>query len=197
MTKIILASASPRRRELLSSAGIAHEVLVADIVEAPRANETPETYAARNAFEKTLTVASRHVPKGTNAVVLGCDTIVVKDGDILEKPKDAAEAKHMLKRLSATSHTVVSGFCLIDGKTHEKLDAQIVKSVVTFRALTDLEIDRYIATGEPFDKAGAYGAQGRGAVFVEKLEGSYTNVVGLPLCQVVESLKTFANLTLF
>lgn len=197
MTKIILASASPRRRELLSSAGIAHEVLVADIVEIPRASESPETYAARNAFEKTLTVCSRHVPKGTNAVVLGCDTIVVKDGDILEKPKDATEAKHMLKRLSGTTHTVVSGFCLIDGKDHQQLDAQIVKSIVTFRALSDTEIDRYIATGEPFDKAGAYGAQGRGAVFVEKLDGSYTNVVGLPLCQVVESLKSFANLNLF
>ena len=200
--RLILASASPRRRELLASAGLTCEVVVAGIDERPQWGELPLAYAARNAREKAVFVAQNDPLKTARAVVLAADTIVVSaQNQILEKPRDAAHARQMLQALSDKTHSVVSGYALVNGTTGEILECQTVQTLVLFRALSALEIDIYIATGEPFDKAGSYGIQGKAAHFVRALDGSYTNVVGLPLAEVVVALQryfvssTFRNVT--
>ena len=186
---LILASASPRRRELLSSLGLDFEVVVAGIDEKPWDQEKPTSYALRNASEKAREVWQR---QGGDALVLAADTIVVKDEHILEKPADADHAMSMLRQLSGRSHEVITGVCLLqarDGILREWGDA--VRTAVHFRALSEDEMSAYVATGEPMDKAGSYAIQGGAAAFVEGYEGSYSNVVGLPL-ETVERLLNVA-----
>ncbi len=172
--RVVLASSSPRRRELLTLIGIPHAVSPADIDETPFAEEEPRPHAERLARGKASVVAARE----PNAVVVAADTIVVVDGDILGKPRDEAEAASMLRRLSARQHVVFTAVAVArDGAV-----ASDVESVdVTFRELSDADIARYIATREPMDKAGAYGIQGFGATIVTRIDGDYFAVMGLAL----------------
>ncbi len=179
--QVILASQSPRRRELLTLIGIAHEVLPADIDESLLPGEQPAPHAERLARAKAHTIAERE----PGAIVIAADTIVVVDGDVLGKPRDAAEAHAMLGRLSGRTHTVLTAIAVASGSRTESA----VESVeVTFRALSDSEIAAYIATGEPMDKAGAYGIQGYGATIVERVNGDYFSVMGLGLRRLVDLL---------
>jgi septum formation protein len=180
--RVILASSSPRRRELLSLVGIAHEVRPADIDEAYLRGERPAEHAERLAREKARVVAVA-VPE---AVAIGADTIVVIDGDVLGKPRDPAHAAEMLRRLSGRSHRVITAVAA----AWRGASASAVEEVgVTFRALTEPEIAAYIATGEPMDKAGAYGIQGFGATIVERVDGDYFAVMGLALNRLVRLLE--------
>jgi septum formation protein len=182
MARIILASQSPRRRELLSLIGIPHDVRPADLDESALPGESPAPHAERLARAKAESVAATE----PDAVVIGADTIVVLDGDILGKPRDTFEASAMLQRLSGRTHTVLTAVAVTrDGRT-----VSGVESVeVTFRPLTTEQIDAYIATGEPMDKAGAYGIQGFGAVIVERVHGDYFAVMGLALGRLVNLLE--------
>jgi septum formation protein len=180
--RVILASASPRRRELLSLIGIAHEVRPADIDESLFPGERPAAHAERLARTKAHTIAERE----PDAVVIAADTIVVVDGDVLGKPADEAAARAMLKRLSGRTHIVLTAIAVARGARTESA----VESVdVTFRTVTDDEIGSYIATGEPMDKAGAYGIQGFGATIVERVDGDYFSVMGLGLRRLIELLE--------
>ena len=172
--RVVLASSSPRRRELLTLIGIPHSVSPADIDETPFIGEQPYPHAERLARGKATVVATRE----PNAVVLAADTIVVVDGDILGKPRDEPEAGVMLRRLSGRRHTVLTAIAI----ARESVIVSGVESVdVTFRALSDEDITRYIATREPMDKAGAYGIQGFGATIVTRIDGDYFAVMGLAL----------------
>ena len=175
--RIVLASASPRRADLLRAAGFLFDVVPAEIDERRLADEPPEDYARRLATGKVAAVAGGY----RDRPVLGADTIVVIDGLVLGKPSNTAEAVSMLTRIAGRTHEVVTGVALRLGDT---LAAAIEVTRVTLVPLTPDEIDRYVATGEPMDKAGAYGAQGLASRYVERVEGSYTNVVGLPLSVV-------------
>lgn len=179
---LILASASPRRRELLASAGLEFAVVVPEIDETPLPGETPRDTVLRLAREKASAIAARH----PQARVLAADTTVVLDGRMLEKPKDTDEARRMLRSLSGRTHEVLTAYALWQNDT---LHSDVCTTRVTFRALTDTEIETYIATGEPMDKAGAYGIQSGAAHMVRSLEGSYTNVVGLPLAEIMVMLS--------
>lgn len=181
--RVILASQSPRRRELLTLVGIAHEVMPADINEDVREGEDPAAYTERLAREKAAVIAARH----PDALVIAADTTVVVDGEILGKPAAAAEARAMIRRLAGRSHTVLTAIAAASLGGAREVSA--VESVeVTFRALTDDEIARYVATGEPMDKAGAYGIQGWGATLVERVNGDYFSVMGLGLRRLVALL---------
>lgn len=194
--KIILASASPRRRDLLNQAGYQHEVIVSNITEKRRQGERPEDYVQRNAREKALAVCNTQPVSVAKALVLAADTIVVAyDNEVLEKPADADEARRMLNKLSARTHRVMTGYAICNGTTGEIIDCKTIQTQVLFRQLFADEIDRYIATGEPFDKAGSYGIQGHALTFVESIEGSYTNVVGLPMAHVVLDLRKWITPT--
>jgi septum formation protein len=189
-TTIVLASASPRRSELLESAGISFRVAPADIDEEALPEEEPVDYVLRLAEEK----AKASAEKTEGRFFLGADTIVVCQGEIMGKPKDAADADRMLKKLSGVPHEVVTGFAIYD-KERKGAVRNAVRTKVFFKHLRDEEISSYIATGCPFDKAGAYAIQGGAAHMVQKIEGSYTNVVGLPLCEVVEALRVLGALS--
>ena len=179
--RIILASQSPRRRELLALVGIQHEVRPADIDESYRPHETPPPHAERLAREK----AQRLTVLYPDAVVIGADTIVVIDGEVLGKPVDASDACRMLARLSGRTHTEHTAVAVARGDVM----ASGVESVeVTFRALSVEQIASYVATGEPMDKAGAYGIQGYGATIVERIHGDYFAVMGLALGRLVDLL---------
>jgi septum formation protein len=169
---VVLASQSPRRRELLTLIGIAHEVLPADIDERYLPGETPRGHAERLARAKAGAVAA------ADAVVIGSDTIVVVDGDVLGKPRDEADGARMLRRLSGRSHTVLTAIAVA---WQGRIESGVEQVEVTFHAMSDIEIAAYLATGEPMDKAGAYGIQGFGATLVERVEGDYFAVMGLPL----------------
>ncbi|MBI3304647.1 MAG: septum formation inhibitor Maf [Deltaproteobacteria bacterium] len=182
--QLILASASPRRRQLLHEAGVTFTVVPSNTSEGVQAGETPEGYALRVALEKALDVAKRH----PGAWVLGADTIVEIDGEILGKPRNEAEGTCMLRQLSSRTHRVTTAFALIDGEGQVRT-SQVITSRVTFKPLSDEQIHAYLATGEPCDKAGAYAVQGLGAALVERVEGSYTNVVGLPADEVLAVLR--------
>ena len=191
---IVLASASPRRSELLERIGIRFQVIPSDADEALLANETAEDHAARLSRDKALEVAGRQAVAGR--WFIGSDTVVVRDGAILGKPADAAEAREMLTSLSGRSHRVISGYAVHDRDSgHTISDVAVTR--VFFKELTSREIEGYIATGEPFDKAGAYAIQGIGSFMIPRIEGSYTNVVGLPLCEVVAALEELGAIELF
>ena len=183
--KVILASGSPRRRQLLGAAGIEFEVIESMVPEEHVAGEPAPDYALRMARDKAIAVSVRF----PEAVVIGADTIVVCDTQILEKPDDANDARRMLAMLSSRTHTVVTAFALARGG--KIVESSPVESNVTFRKLTDAEIGEYIATDEPFDKAGAYGIQGVGGGFISRVEGSRDNVMGLPTERVVAALARF------
>jgi septum formation protein len=179
---VILASQSPRRRELLALIGIAHEVRPADIDESYLEGESPEEHCERLARGKATTLAER---VSGDAVVIGSDTIVVVDGVILGKPTDAAEATRMLRLLSGRSHIVLTAVAVA---RRGRVESGVERVSVTFRALDDAEIAAYIATREPMDKAGAYGIQGFGATIVSRIEGDYFAVMGLALNLLVRLL---------
>lgn len=179
--RVILASASPRRRDLLDLIGIAHEVRPADIDETALPAEAPIPHAERLARAKAHALAEGH----PDIVVIAADTIVVVDGDILGKPRDEGHAAEMLRRLAGREHIVYTAIAVArDSQTESAVEAVRV----TFRALTDDEIAAYIATREPMDKAGAYGIQGYGATIVERVDGDYFSVMGLGLRRLVELL---------
>ena len=180
--RVILASASPRRRALLSLVGIAHETIPADIDESVLSGETPVGYTERLARSKALLIAGRH----PDALVIGADTIVVISGDILGKPQTDAEAALMLRRLSGRVHRVYTAVALAAGET---VMSAVEHVDVTVRDLTDDDISCYIATGEPMDKAGGYGIQGYGATIVERVDGDYFSVMGLGLRRVIALLQ--------
>jgi len=173
---LILASASPRRRELLEQMGLRFRVQPVDLEETPREGEAPDLYVLRMAREKAL--ACQRLAANADALVLGADTSVVLDGAIMGKPCDREDARAMLQRLSGHVHEVMSGVALA-GPTAVR--ERVVTTRVVFRRLADEEIEAYLNSGEPFDKAGGYGIQGRGGIFVTFLSGSYSAVVGLPL----------------
>ena len=174
--KIILASASPRRSELLSQIGVKFELVPSDIEERPHPDEAPPDYITRIARAKVIAVARQQEA----GLIIGADTVVVLDGRLLGKPVDNQEAKSMLKQLSGRWHAVMTGVALYDVESrHEVADYE--KTLVKFAQLTDREIDWYVHTGEPKDKAGAYGVQGLGGLFVDEIAGNYYNVVGLPI----------------
>lgn len=177
---LILASASPRRAELLRFAGLAFEVIPANVDESRRPGQSPVEHASRLAMAKALAGGHRH------RLVLGADTTVFIGERIFEKPADRLEAAEHLRALSGRSHQVVTAFCLASGGS--PLVWREVISRVCFRALTEKEIEAYAEDGEGLDKAGAYGLQGLGGFLVESIEGSYTNVIGLPLTELKEAL---------
>ena len=188
--RLILASASPRRRELLQQAGFAFEVRVPSVNEVPLPDETAEDFARRAARDKALDVAAS-APSGS--LVLGADTVVVADSEILGKPADVPDAARMLRLLSGVTHRVITGVCLV--RTPARVEALAHETTfVTFSALDEQEIASYVASGEPFDKAGAYGIQGLASKFVTRIEGCYFNVVGLPVALVYDMLKPFIHI---
>lgn len=181
--KLVLASGSPRRLELLASLGLDCEVFPVDIDESPRPGEAPPVYARRLASEKAAAAVTRLGPR---RLVLAADTVVALGDEIFGKPADAAEAVRMLRRLSGRVHAVHTAVAASRG---DAASVRLSSSEVEFRHLLEEEIDAYVATGEPLDKAGAYGVQGLAAVFVTRLCGSYSGVVGLPLFDTAELLR--------
>lgn len=181
MAGLYLASQSPRRTELLTQVGIDHTVVSSSYEEPNEGYDSPIAMVKAQALGKARCAVG--IPKG--GIVLGADTIVVLDNEVLGKPQDEADARQMLERLSGRSHSVVTGVALLI-KGDEVVFHNETK--VYFKELAPFEIESYIASGEPMDKAGAYGIQGKGALWVEKIEGSYTNVVGLPVEHVYDEL---------
>lgn len=189
--QLVLASQSPRRRELLQQMGFSgFAVRPAQGEEQADPSLPPEQYVEQLALHKAREVASRCAP---DALVIGADTVVVLDGQLMGKPENAAEALQMLSALSGRKHTVCTGVCVI---CNGQADVRHASTKVTFCNLTQREMLAYIATGEPMDKAGAYGIQGRGGLLVEKIEGDYYNVVGLPICLLNRMLGRFGVQTL-
>jgi septum formation protein len=179
---LILASASPRRSELLRNAAISFTVDPAHVQEEPHAHETPPDYAQRLAREKALAVFARH----PDDVVLGADTVVVVNEHLLEKPVDAGDAARMLRLLSGRSHQVITGVCVV-AAGFERTEAEVTQ--VYFSRLSDEEIADYVRSGEPMDKAGGYGIQGIASRWIGRVEGCYFNVVGLPVERVYRLLR--------
>lgn len=183
---LLLASASPRRKEILDTAGISFEVCPSLAQEMCADGVSVGELVVENAKRKALEVAARNPGR----LVLGADTLVTADGKALGKPRDRAHAKEMLRFLSGRTHEVMTGVCLTDGKTTE---TALSVSRVKFRELSDGLIERYVATGECDDKAGAYGIQQKGCILVEHIEGDYFSIVGLPVCTVCQMLERFAD----
>ncbi len=183
---LILASKSPRRRDLLSQAGLTFKVVPSTLNEKSlriHTQDKPEEYVRILAEAKAHEVARQY----RDSWIIGADTMVVINDTVLGKPRDRAEARHMLETLSGKTHKVFTGYCICCTNLG-KSRSETVKTNVQFKQLASLEIDWYIDTQEPFDKAGGYAVQGFGSVLIKRIEGSYTNVVGLPLCEVVEYL---------
>ena len=181
---LYLASASPRRRELLAQIGIRHRVLAVAVDETWHRDETPELYVIRLALEKAR-AGREKIPASDSRPVLGADTAVVIGGEVLGKPGNREEGIAMLRRLSGVTHHVYSGVALVGDDEATRLSV----SAVSFRSMTLEECQAYWLTGEPADKAGAYAIQGRGAVFISRLEGTYSGVMGLPLFETAELLR--------
>jgi len=178
---LVLASKSPRRQQILRDAGIPFVVRSADVPEQRRPSESPADYVRRLAQEKAFAVTML-----AGEIVLGADTVVVVDGEVLEKPVDANDAMRMLELLSGREHEVITGICL---RSETSLIVDIATTRVRFASLTRQEMKAYVASGEPMDKAGGYAIQGLAAKFVDRVEGSYSNVVGLPVALVWRRLK--------
>jgi septum formation protein len=196
---LILASASPRRQELLCEAGVGFTVLATNIPELPQPTERPKDFAERMAREKAQAALRQHPGK----FVLGADTIVVIEGEILGKPHDEVDARRMLRLLSGRSHQVITGVCLVGpalGTGNRKLqagfeDTRSESTLVTMTSMSDDEITSYIATAEPMDKAGAYAIQGIAARWIPHIDGDYSNVVGLPVKLVLRMLQEHGAVT--
>ncbi len=187
--KIVLASQSPRRRELLGGLIPEFDIIVDASEEVADPDLTPEELVKSLALQKAKNVAEI---ADEDALIIGADTVVCVDGMILGKPRSESEAKEMLNMLSAREHHVCTGFAVIDNVTGETV-CDFERTAVRFRALSDDDIERYVRSGEPMDKAGAYGIQGTGALFVEGIKGDYFNVVGLPLCALFKVLRENFN----
>jgi len=186
MKKIILASASPRRKQLLKQIGLRFKVEPSNYEENIRSALEPHELAQKISLQKAEVVASKH----KDAIVIAADTFIVFGGQILGKPGTEKEARKMLKMISGKSHSVITGLSIIDTGKNKKL-SKSVETKIHMRKLTPAEINAYVESKEPLDKAGAYAIQGLGAVFVEKIEGDYFNVIGLPLSALTEALKEF------
>ena len=186
MKPIILASASPRRQELLTQIGLKFAVEPSEYQEEMHPELTPQQLARFLSREKAQAVARRH----GNALVIAADTFGVFRGKIVGKPHTEAEARDMLTMLNGKMHTVITGFTIIDTETNRTISRSVATRVY-FRRLTAAEINAYVKSQEPLDKAGAYAIQGLGSVIVKRIEGDYYNVIGLPLCALVQSLKKF------
>jgi len=187
----ILASASPRRRELLGALISDFEIIPSDIDEKPLDGESPEAHVLRLSSEKALEV-SRENP---GRWILGADTVVIIDGKILGKPDTPGEAERMLGMLSGRTHRVITGFAIMKGDEGVTVNDTVESSVI-FKDISRDEMDWYIRTSEPYDKAGGYAVQGKASFFIKEIRGSYTNVIGLPLCEVVTALKEAGALRL-
>lgn len=190
---IYLASRSPRRAELLRQIGVEFEVFASDVDERQLGTESPEEYVSRLAQTKARVAAAEIAEKKTSWVVLAADTTIAIDGDIIGKPADPGQCRCFLRRLSAREHLVLTAVAVA---TNERLDLRLTRNRVKFRELSEAEIASYCSSPEPMDKAGAYAIQGKAAVFVERLEGSYSAVMGLPLCETAELLRA-ANIEIF
>ncbi len=182
---IILASASPRRRYLLEQAGLKFSVVPSRFDETAAPMTAPETYVRQMAEGKADEIARQY----PDHWVIGADTVVFIDNTVMGKPQSRAQARTMLTRLSGRTHRVLTGYCVCCHALN-RLFSETVQTDVRFKKLSDLEIDWYVDSGEPMDKAGAYGIQGLGTFLVKSIDGSYTNVVGLPVCEVLESLNS-------
>jgi septum formation protein len=183
---IVLASSSPRRRQILENIGLKFDVAAPQIDEAIGDVELPADYVSRMAKEKAL-FALKGIKNPKETWVISADTIVVSGGKILQKPRDDKAAKDMLKSLSAKTHKVLSSY-YIAGDGGKRCRHCTVETFVTFRNISDKEIEWYVGTGEPMDKAGGYGVQEKGALFIDRIEGSYNNVVGLPISSLIKDL---------
>ncbi len=197
--KLILASASPRRREILAAAGIALEVLPTSVPEEQRKGETAEQFVRRVATEKAK-AARRLLPESANRSILGADTVVVLGSRTLGKPASEEDARQMLRRLSGKEHQVLTGVCLLSPPAQRSsrraawsADVRVASTTVKFCRLTKEEIKQYVASGEPLDKAGGYAIQGLASKYVEWIRGCYFNVVGLPVALVYEMLKQLGS----
>lgn len=186
MKKLILASASPRRHELLKQIGLRFEVIIKPVDETLDEHLSPQDAVCELAYRKAREAASAE----DNAIVIGADTVVVNNGIILGKPLDCEDAVNALRSLSGSTHVVITGFSVLDTATNKVIKDSETSEVV-FRELTEQEILSYVSSGEPMDKAGSYGIQGLGAIFVERINGCYFNIVGLPLTKVALALKDF------
>ncbi|HUJ29756.1 MAG TPA: Maf family protein [Candidatus Acidoferrum sp.] len=189
-TKLILASNSPRRAEILRHAGFDFDVHAPHVNEARRPRESPRNYVRRLAMTKAHVAAEHAKRRGHAAIVIGADTVVLAQGRILGKPADVKEARRMLRLLSGKTHQVLTGVSMVsvpDGREHHHVETTGVR----FLKISKADVDDYIATGEPFDKAGAYGIQGIGGRFVASIDGCYFNVMGLPLSRVWSMLESF------
>lgn len=182
--KFILASSSPRRRELLASIGLEFDVMPSDIPEVRGEGESPEEYVARLSREKAMAIAGKHPARW----VIAADTTVLLGDEVLEKPRDAEDAKRMLATIAGNTHIVYTGVTLLNIEKHHR-DTRVAESEVRILPLTTDDIAWYVGTGEPLDKAGSYAAQGLGGMFVDSIHGSYTNVVGLPLALLFQMLR--------
>lgn len=183
--ELILASGSPRRRELLSLYTTDFKVCVSDFDEDAVCGDTPAQLVEKLAQGKCLAVAAQH----PGAVVIGCDTVVDVDGEVFGKPKDVEDAKRMLRALSGSTHAVHTGVCISDG---ERTESFVDSCKVSFFALSEEEIDRYTASREPYDKAGGYAIQGRAALWLDRIEGDYYTIMGFPISRVIRALEHFA-----
>lgn len=189
---ILLASASPRRKDLLKLLVKDFQVLAADIDETPFPNEPPDAYVKRMALEKAKAVQSlseqNGLPPERRSIIIASDTSVVVDNTILGKPSDLQDSRRMLQMLSARTHQVMTSLCVLDCRSDQVILENVVTNV-TFRSISDLEIEQYWQSGEPRDKAGSYGAQGLGSVFIEHIAGSFSAVVGLPMFETAQLLQ--------
>jgi septum formation protein len=186
MRKIVLASGSPRRKELLEKIGLKFEVDPAEYVETLKSGMKPEEIARYLSLQKAQSAAKKY----PDAIIIAADTFGVISGSVIGKPHNEAEARNILRKLSGRPHRVITGFTMMDTAVGKAV-TRSVETTVHFRKLTDEEIDAYVRTGEPLDKAGAYGIQGLGAVLVDRIEGDFYNVIGLPLSALAEALKEF------
>jgi septum formation protein len=184
--EIILASASPRRKELLKLIGLRFKIDPGDYKENMNLKLSPHKLARALSLEKAKSVAGKY----NNAIIIAADTFVIIRGQLLGKPHTEEETKRMLVLLNGATHSVITGFTILDTDTGKKI-SRSVETKVTFKNLTEKEIDAYVKTKEPLDKAGAYAIQGLGSILVKRIEGDYFNVIGLPLCPLVECLAEF------
>jgi septum formation protein len=184
--KLVLASRSPRRAELLEAAGIAFTVRAADVDETPVNGEDPRDYVVRVAIDK-----AKAVPMNEGEIILGADTTVVLNGEIMGKPKDAADAARMLRALAGQRHEVITAICV--RRAEDEIETDVSQTYVWFIPLSEAEIADYVATGEPMDKAGAYAIQGLASKFIDRIEGSYSNVVGLDIAMTYRDLLRKAD----
>ena len=186
MKKIILASGSPRRKKILEQIGLKFSVEKSNYEEKRIADSPPSQIVEFLSLEKANLLAVKY----EDAIIIGADTLVVLNGEILGKPKSEEDAREMLRKLRNKTHTVVTGFTVLDTKSGRAVTKH-VETKVKFKDLSEMEISAYVETGEPMDKAGGYGIQDKGGLFIEEIDGDYFNVVGLPLFAVSETLREF------